>query len=156
MTYIHHCPLNHCAHRRTRQGFFNTLTVAVTLSCSGNGIFSLILSHSEVHEATIPVPLSYAAFIYRPLAVCIGLWLACAVVKPLDSVLRDGTNCLPRLPEPLLGFVSDLPNPHTIMSSWSVGKSYGLFARMTTFRNELIFEGTADGTAWVECVCFFF
>ena len=126
--------------------------MAVTLSCSGNGISPLFFSHPEVHEATIPVPLSYAAFIYRPLAICIGLWLACAVVKPLDSVLRDGKNYLPRLPEPLLDFVSELPNPHSTMSSWSVGKSYGLFARMTTFRNELIFEGTADGKTWVECV----
>jgi hypothetical protein len=51
-----------------------------------------------------------------------------------------GRDVVPAIGRPLLGWLAPF---HGV-------NSYGLFARMTTVRNEIVIEGSDDGTTWIS------
>jgi len=108
--------------------FFNTLTITLCF---------LLLNDFQFQELFTTVPSIYAASPY--------LWLE--ILLSMVAVILIFFNALQLvrmfLPSPI---INKILNP---IAHFEIVNSYGLFARMTTVRNEIIIEGSQDGQHWL-------
>jgi hypothetical protein len=114
-------------------GVFNLLAIALCLLQLDDGVWPAWL---RVRLAPGALPVRGARWpnrILRPVAMA----LAVLGLVPLLSALRR--------PMPWLAPVAAV---HRMIAPWEISNGYGLFAVMTTERNEIVVEGSADGVAW--------
>lgn len=108
-------------------GFFNLLTVVLCIPLLDDAALSRLL---PMRLRLPPAPVPVAA----PVRVVMGTYVTWAAIQLLTSL---GT------PVP-----SALEGGYVALNRLHIAGHYGLFARMTTDRPELIFEATEDGTTW--------
>jgi len=124
-------------------GFFNLLTLVLGLTLLDDGALRRVVPRrwrDEIDGRNAPAPLPARAVVYAAALVLVPL----SGLRMLDLV--DGgvraehaaTRWLDEVREPLLSKARPFASVN----------GYGLFARMTTSRYELIVEGTADGREW--------
>ncbi|MEO7435463.1 MAG: lipase maturation factor family protein, partial [Candidatus Binatia bacterium] len=112
--------------------FFNWLTIALTLMlCDDRALAAIVPVRTAV------VAPSRLGWVRTVLAA------PCLLVLALASTLvfaqqMAGRDVVPALARPLL----------QSLAPFHSANSYGLFARMTTVRNEIVIEGSNDGTSW--------
>eukprot|EP00466_Bigelowiella_natans_P009535 jgi/Bigna1/79228/fgenesh1_pg.60_\ len=95
---------------------------------------------TQYQEVAMPLAWKVA---HLALTAFFAPWIYAAIVAPIFR-LNDQAP-----PDILAGF---LESSSRLLRPFNVGHSYGLFASMTTFRWELIVEGSNDGKHWKEYV----
>eukprot|EP01084_Bolivina_argentea_P164542 286076_1 len=119
-------------------GFFNLLTMLLGISCIDDGLWPSFMDpiHSWLGiDGGRNVIFYYAA---PDVFCCVFslLWFVMILIVSLRGLWHVSYRKLP--------FSGDFGVFLVKMAMWSIVNAYGLFARMTTFRHELIFEGTMD------------
>ena len=119
-------------------GFFNVLTAALSIACFDDALFPALLKRPfaldlDVDEAR--VSRSLMSWIALAITLVWFVWILLVSIKPLFH---------PTYTRPNLDAWPSFKSAALRMSLWSVVNGYGLFARMTVFRHELIFQGTTD------------
>ena len=126
-------------------GCFNWLTLVLAVSLLSDEQLAMFGCAGDAATADATANTLPAALQYFHLLVCwtavIALGLSASV--PLTAVGRFGTP-----PLQLPAAITDL---HTMLAPLGTGKGYGLFAQMTTFRWELVFQGSDQSEGpWAE------
>ena len=117
-------------------GVFNLLTVTLCVCGLDDGVLSRVPALRRLAPRSVPAP---------PPA-----WRRAAVVPVAAAIVALGL--VPTLGR--LGLGALLPAP--LVAAWRAvaplesSNAYGLFARMTTVRDEVVLEGSDDGTRWRE------
>ena len=122
-------------------GFFNILTAALAITCIDDAAWPSCLRpiHRWLgfeHGANVAFHDGASDRVFAAIAFA---WFALILVVSLRSLWHisySRGSCFP--------LTGSLKMCVLKMSMWSIVNAYGLFARMTTFRHELVFEGTAD------------
>jgi hypothetical protein len=116
--------------------FFNWLGIALSLLLFDDSALSPLFRHVFPNTHAIGAPAS-PSFISIP-----GIAAILILVLSLDAIARL-FQLRPNWPRPLARFF-DLLEPFHLVNS------YGLFAVMTTWRPEIVMEGSNDGVHWQE------
>lgn len=111
--------------------FFNILTIGMCVLLIDNGYFPAFMQDLSVGAIT------------EPGAILIGVLGAIAAVLFVLNALQVGS---------LFLSLGRFAQPLRMCRYWYLCNPYGLFARMTTERNEIILEGSEDGEVWKEYV----
>ncbi len=118
--------------------FFNWLTITLTLMLCDDRAFAAVLPARIVHAADPdrrrPPPHPFRTVVALPCMLLLLAASTCTFARQMaggEIVPSAGRALLERL-EPLRSV-----------------NGYGLFARMTTVRNEIVIEGSDDGTTWL-------
>jgi len=121
-------------------GFFNILSILIPFTVLSDDCYPSWVYNIFSGSADTPVLVS--GFLWRPLlnlfAVSIVLSVLALSWVPFVQVARGH-----------LYYPQWVAKAHTYISSFGVLNYYGLFAKMTTSRREVIIEGS-DGTEWKE------
>jgi lipase maturation factor 1 len=117
-------------------GFFNLLTLVLCLSALDDGVLARWRT-----EALPPVAPVLSRQRLRLGSVALVLFAATYAVLGLSMDVRRFTG------RPLLGFLDKVQEA---LSGFRSINTYGLFAVMTTERQEIVIEGSADGQTWKE------
>jgi len=117
--------------------FFNFLAVALCLFLLDDRVFDRVLRRSAGLSAGRPRTRSPQMLALRTVAV----WLFAVITVPVSLMMFTGSIGL-ALPLPLVAEVADFISPFRSVNS------YGLFAVMTTTRDEIVVEGSNDGERW--------
>lgn len=119
-------------------GFFNLLTVVLAIALVDDERLQ------KIRLGRVALPKVVPATFVRTAASARAMTIACCVVFVLGGLeLVTSIGLSPLVPD----FVEDAT---TAISPWRVTNGYGLFARMTTTRDELVFLATEDGEHWEE------
>jgi hypothetical protein len=113
--------------------FFNALTAALCLTLLDDAALPRWL------RALLPAGLADRPRRFRPQDMAL-----CALVLPLSAVQLAATTGI-RLPLP-----PPLPQLQEALAPFASVNAYGLFAVMTTSRDEIAVEGSRDGRTWLE------
>lgn len=118
--------------------FFNWLTIALTLMLADDRALATVLPPRLADAAegggVRPAAGRLRTFVAMPAMVL--LLIASVLVFAQQMAGRDA---VPAVARPLLQRLTPFLSVNT----------YGLFARMTTVRNEIVIEGSDDGTTWL-------
>jgi len=120
-------------------GFFNWLTIALTIPVLDDSLLAAVLPTMLLPPMP---PLETWGVVSTMLGTAMCLPLGCLVSIAVLAPMMD----LPRMT------VVELPvwvqRLKQLCKPLHIGNAYGLFASMTTFRHELIFEASLDGQVW--------
>jgi lipase maturation factor 1 len=124
-------------------GFFNLLTLALCVLWMDDGAWAwrwkLARGGTPVASRPPDVPRAPARRVVGALAAAIVVVLFAISLVPLAGALS--------LPTRWLG---PLPAMQSGLSTFRIVDPYGLFAVMTTTRDEIVLEGSVDGAVWQE------
>jgi hypothetical protein len=118
--------------------FFNWLTMALALMLCDDRALAAILLGRVGRAAASPLPDPPVGRLRTALGVPLMLLLLLASTATFARQM-GGNASLPAFARPLLQRLAPLRSVN----------GYGLFARMTTVRNEIVIEGSADGGTWL-------
>ncbi|MCC6846904.1 MAG: lipase maturation factor family protein [Deltaproteobacteria bacterium] len=118
--------------------YFNWLTITLALMLSDDRALAALLPAGLTRGAHATTARAAPSRLHAIVATPILLVLAVASVLVFGRQMT-GVEPLPALARPLLGQLGPLRSVN----------GYGLFARMTTVRNEIVIEGSDDGTNWL-------
>jgi hypothetical protein len=119
--------------------FFNWLTIALAVMLCDDRALAAVLPERlvprrSVVDATRPAANRFRLVVQAPV---MALLLVAATLTFAQQLA--GRDVVPALADPLLRRLAPLRSVN----------GYGLFARMTTVRNEIVIEGSDDGTTWL-------
>jgi hypothetical protein len=121
-------------------GFFNVLTLVLCLAALDDGALRWLRvpgPRTEAGEGTTSVPVAVSRLRTGAFVLFASTYAVLALSEDTSRLVRGA------LPEPLVN-VLDAVGPFRSINT------YGLFAVMTTQREELVIEGSADGRTWRE------
>lgn len=118
--------------------FFNWLTMALALLLCDDRALAAILPGRIGRAAASPLPRPPVGRLRTAFGVPLMLLLLLASTATFARQM-GGTEVLPAFARPLLQRLAPFRSVN----------GYGLFARMTTVRNEIVIEGSDDGTTWL-------
>jgi hypothetical protein len=117
--------------------FFNVLSVALCVFLLDDRAFDRVFRRGATLSDEPPRTRSPERLALRTMAV----WLFAVLTVPVSLMFFTGSIGL-GLPLPLAGQIADVIQPFRSVNS------YGLFAVMTTTRDEIVVEGSNDGERW--------
>lgn len=118
--------------------FFNWLTIALCLMLCDDRAFASLVPERVARAAAAATPPPAPSRLRTAIAAPFLALLAVASTLTFAQQML-GRDVVPVLARPLLRDLAPLRSVN----------GYGLFARMTTIRNEIVIEGSNDGTTWL-------
>jgi hypothetical protein len=112
--------------------FFNWLTIALALMLCDDRALAAVL-RTRVPAAPLP-PSRLRTVVATPILLVLAVATTLVFAQQMA-----GRAAVPEIAEPLVRRLAPFHSANT----------YGLFARMTTVRNEIVIEGSDDGTSWI-------
>ena len=128
-----------CIFATGNYGFFNLLSLALCVPALDDALLEKVLPFRLAHRLGDNVTQASAGRARATRSFCV---LGALVIIPVSSV-EALSRVAPRLPVP--AFLESLSSAVSPLRSIN---SYGLFAVMTTERDEIVLEGSRDGKEW--------